>query len=275
MRKRHRRWHCKSAGSRFITLRNKTLALVSLASILWQWVPMAQSGDWTRCLCAGRWLTTRKRKLRCVCQRTDNLYVTVTILMTFPRLEDHFTNCRTPGGHSRIDLHLPFLSERRSTFAEPASTILCINLERRPQVKQHAKSATGSLSDCLLYRRTETKKPTLNDRWRKQMLSKLLFTTMIGSSRKNTNHYNRALTETNLGPCQIDRDHARVLSNWMKLSSFNLTRFQLGLSQFDRTLIQFDKGRLWSLSIWQRSLYQLHRTCAIKKVHGMFLMTGF
>ena len=104
----------------------------------------------------------------------------------------------------------------------------------------------------------------------KQMLSKLLFAPMIGSSRKNTKHYNRALTETNLGPCQIDTDQARVLWNWMKLSSFNLTRFQLRRSQFDRTLVQFDKGRLWSLSIWQWSLNQLHRVCAIKKVHGSF-----
>jgi hypothetical protein len=74
--------------------------------------------------------------LRCVCQRAESLNVTVTIFMTFPRLEDHFTNCRTPVCHSRVDLHLPFLSKRRSTFAEPASTILRINLERHPRVEK-------------------------------------------------------------------------------------------------------------------------------------------
>jgi hypothetical protein len=61
--------------------------------------------------------------------------------------------------------------------------------------------------------------------------------------KEQKNNCNKALTETNLTPCQIDTDQARVLSNRMKLSSFNLTGFQLDLSQLDRTLIQFDKGK--------------------------------
>ena len=54
------------------------------------------------------------------------------------------------------------------------------------------------------------------------------------------------LTETKVGPCQIEwdlcqieRDQAGILSNWKSLVSFNLTEPYLGLCQFDMGLVWF------------------------------------